>query len=101
MNAAFAVGYALGEAVMFFPITYLAMKGSKFQFRGGLSQAWRPFSFCVIALALLHIMAQAIGWNTQSEASLLPQLMLTIVVPIVINAVILFATYRRETPPTE
>jgi hypothetical protein len=29
------------------------------------------------------------------------RLMLTIVVPIVITAVILFATYRRETPPNE
>lgn len=89
-EVAMAIGAGLGSAVIFFPLTYLAMY-KQFKFRGKFGSAWRPFLSSVLALVVLSLLGLSPDTKTISG------LMMVFALPITVCALILFFTYRE--PP--
>lgn len=88
LQVTWALGSGIGTAVIFFPVTYLAMR-EQFTFRGGLGKAGLPFFYSVVALAILQIFGVSFS-PTDSVFGLL----MFIVVPICVCALILYFSYR-------
>jgi len=88
----YCLGGGIGFAVIFFPLTYRAMK-SHVAFRGGLVTAWKPFGYSVLFLAITQFL------QATTKA---PQAVITIgglatflILPILTCALVLFFTYRQ------
>lgn len=82
-------GGAIGLMAIFFPITYSAM-WKQYQLRP-LGQAWRPFSYCVLALTILNVF----GFDRISMMSV-PGIMIFFGLPILLCSAILYVTYRQQ-----
>lgn len=81
-----ALGAGTATAMIFFPITYYAMR-KQFKLKP-LNKLWRPFGGCVVLFALLRFLFGESGGDT--PASLVTFYML----PIIVSASILFWTSR-------
>jgi hypothetical protein len=91
---AYCFGGALRRAVIFFPITYLAMKSSvRLQ---GLAQAWKPFGYSVVLLAIEEFVEIAL--KTAPTMTTAIRFVDSLVIPIAICAGALYITGRDRTP---
>jgi hypothetical protein len=95
----YCLGNGLGMAVMFFPLSYLAMR-SQVTFRGGLAKAWKPFGCSVLLLAVAKFVE--IGTKSPQDVALVHGLVWVLAVPFLICVPVLYFTYRDKktaTPP--
>lgn len=93
----YCLGAGLMAAVMFFPLTYLAMR-STFTFQGGLGKAWKPFGYSVLLLAVAKFVE--LGTGASQDTMTAAGFVWFIVVPILICAPVLYFTYRVKTAAT-
>ena len=97
----FCLGGALFSAVIFFPLTYVAMR-SLVRFRGGLGKAWRPFGYSILLLTGAKMVE--ISTRGRQDVDTVAGLVWFLLVPILISAVVLYFTYRDRTvtaPPRD
>jgi hypothetical protein len=95
--AFYCLGDALFAAVIFFPLTCLAMK-SQFTLRGSLGKAWRPFGYSVVLLTVAQFIE--IGTRVSQDVQTAAGLVCFLLVPIMICAAVIYLTYRYKTAAT-
>jgi len=94
----YCLGGALFRAVIFFPLTFVAMQ-SQFRFRGRLGKAWRPFGYSVIALTAVEFVELGFKTPTADGDMTWMGMMSWFFVPILVCAVVLYFTYRDPHAP--
>jgi hypothetical protein len=96
---AYCLGGALFKAVIFFPLTFVAMR-SQYRFRGSLSQAWGPFGYSIIILAVAQLCEISLKNSNPDDTNMtLMGLMSGLLIPILVCAIVLYFTYRDPHAP--
>lgn len=83
-----ALGSGTGTAMIFFPITYYAMR-KQFKLKP-LTKLWRPFLYCVAVFAILRFFFGQSGVDTPASLTMF------FVLPVVVSALILYWTNREH-----